>query len=228
MPAAGRRCPARETHVADETREVDGWLSVFQLPLRKPAALWLPSQYGLLRDCPQRHSQPSVMRLTVLPVPVTTSRLPRTCKGPSAIGSTRSGPSRCARGCDSATAASPLAAKAAAAWLPSQNGFRADAPQRHSVTLNPSSAFANVTGAWNASGPFSRNRTVLTTGAASPGKPSILSYRIAPEGQLRASAATSPRVARSGWIHSPDTFGTNTSGRSSTQLREWMQRSPSK
>ena len=50
------------------------------------------------------------------------------------------------------------------------------------------------------------------------------SHWIAPEGQLCAISSTSAGVARSGWIHSPCTLGTKTSGRSSTQLREWMQR----
>src|SRR4051812_20314224 len=47
-------------------------------------------------------------------------------------------------------------------------------------------------------------------------------YVIAPDGQLCASSTFSSTVAASGWIHAPTTFGTNTSGRPSTQLREWM------
>ena len=45
---------------------------------------------------------------------------------------------------------------------------------------------------------------------------------MAPEGQLRAIPVSSSGVALSGWIHSPDTLGTKTSGRSRTQCREWM------
>src|SRR5690349_7448919 len=80
--------------------------------------------------------------------------------------------------------------------------------------------------AWNACGPFSRTRTRFTTGGVSFLPRSRRAYSIAPDGQLCASSATSSAFAFSGWIHSPSTFGTNTSGRSSTQLREWMQREP--
>jgi hypothetical protein len=76
-----------------------------------------------------------------------------------------------------------------------------------------------VNGARKASGPFSRTRTVLTRGADSTNVPSLLSQWIAPDGQLCASSISCADVARSGWIHSPLTFGTNTSGRSSTQWR---------
>src|SRR4030095_14659530 len=61
-----------------------------------------------------------------------------------------------------------------------------------------------------------------TSGAFSPGSPSIRSYVIAPDGHVKASAATSSGVALSGCIHSRWAFGTKTSGRPSTQLREWM------
>src|SRR6476620_5650300 len=43
---------------------------------------------------------------------------------------------------------------------------------------------------------------------------------MAPDGQFSARVATSSGVARSGWIHSPSTLGTNTSGGLKTQLRE--------
>src|SRR5260370_20185752 len=51
---------------------------------------------------------------------------------------------------------------------------------------------------------------------------------MAPEGHGRAMAATSSAAAASGWIHSPDASGTNTSGRPSMQFREWMHFLPSK
>src|SRR5271166_4759668 len=51
---------------------------------------------------------------------------------------------------------------------------------------------------------------------------------MAPEGQARAMAAISSAEAPSGWIHSPGALGTKTSGRPSTQLREWMHFFPSK
>src|SRR6267154_4424825 len=45
---------------------------------------------------------------------------------------------------------------------------------------------------------------------------------MAPEGHWCAISATVSGVAASGWIHSPCTLGTNTSGCDSTQPREWM------
>ena len=49
----------------------------------KPMRLWLPSQYGLLAEAPQRHSHVSVVRLIVRPVPLTSSSAPLTLSGPS-------------------------------------------------------------------------------------------------------------------------------------------------
>src|SRR5882762_8461792 len=45
---------------------------------------------------------------------------------------------------------------------------------------------------------------------------------MAPEGHWCAISATASGVAASGWIHSPCTLGTNTSGCDSTQPRECM------
>src|SRR6185295_3212817 len=45
---------------------------------------------------------------------------------------------------------------------------------------------------------------------------------MAPEGHWCAISATASGIAASGWIHSPCTLGTNTSGCDSTQPREWM------
>jgi len=153
-------------------------------PLRNATSRWLPSQYGFLFDCPQRQSQVSVTRLTVFPVPVTTSRLPVTCKGPSGVGSMVSGPSRFTRGVESTAATSPLATKLTVAWLPSQNGLCVDAPHRHSVSRNPSARPCMRMGARTESGPFSLILTVLTLGADSNAVPSAASHRMAPEGQL--------------------------------------------
>ena len=60
------------------------------------------------------------------------------------------------------TAGSPVASKPASAWLPSQNGFVFDAPQRHSVArmpfASPATAFASrvlpVPGGPTSSAPF--------------------------------------------------------------------------
>ncbi len=71
----------------------------------KPIFLCVPSQYGLFAECPQRHSQVSVSRFSVRPVPETTSRDPLTCSGPSRRGVTVSAPLRVARGWDSLLAA---------------------------------------------------------------------------------------------------------------------------
>src|SRR6267154_6093007 len=45
---------------------------------------------------------------------------------------------------------------------------------------------------------------------------------MAPDGHWCAISATASGVAASGWIHSPCTLGTNTSGCDRTQPREWM------
>ena len=84
-----------------------------------------------------------------------------------------------------------------------------------------------ASGAWNAKGPFSRTCTKFTMGGISSALPSGFLHWMAPDGQLWAISSTSSAVARSGWIQAPSTLGTNTSGRLSTQLREWMQRLPS-
>ena len=55
-------------------------------PDLKPILAWLPSQYGFLPEPPQRHSQASVVRCTVRPVPDTTSSGPLTFSGPSWVG----------------------------------------------------------------------------------------------------------------------------------------------
>src|SRR5258706_11870606 len=51
---------------------------------------------------------------------------------------------------------------------------------------------------------------------------------MAPDGQASAVATTSCAGTASGLIHAPGTLAWKTSGRPSTQLREWMHFSPSK
>ena len=75
----------------------------------KPTLACVPSQYGLFCEWPQRHSQVSVTRLTVRPVPLTTSNEPCTCSGPFFVGVTVNGPSRCASASEDFVGGSPVA-----------------------------------------------------------------------------------------------------------------------
>src|SRR6266702_3661622 len=114
----------------------DGGCDVFALSL--PSAvkfifLCVPSQNGLFDEAPQRQRKVSVVRVTVRPVPLTTSSAPLIMSGPLRNGLMESVPLRAASALDSCVAGSPVAENAAAAWLPSHNGLRFDAPQRHRV-----------------------------------------------------------------------------------------------
>ena len=84
-------------------------------PDLKPMRLWLPSQYGLLADCPQRQNAAPVPRLMVLPVPVTTSTGPATRKGPLVMGVMVTGPLRIVSAALSFAATSPVATNPAVA-----------------------------------------------------------------------------------------------------------------
>ena len=79
-----------------------------------------PSQNGLVSDAPQRHNRADCVRNTVRPVPLQISTLPFSCNGPLGTGVIDNAPPRSARGSDGRVAGSPVAAKPAAVWLPSQ------------------------------------------------------------------------------------------------------------
>jgi len=100
-------------------------------------------------------------------VPLTISTGPLTLSGPSVVGTTFTSPLRTASGCDSRVAGSPVAAKPAFAWLPSQYGLLDDAPHRHRAARNPAGSPLTCSGACIANGPFSRTCTVLTSGGDS-------------------------------------------------------------
>ena len=127
----------------------------------KPAFLWLPSQNGLFADAPQRQRYVSVTRVTVRPVPLTISSGPVTLSGPSVAGTTFTAPLRTASGCDSFVAGSPVAAKPAFAWLPSQYGLLDDVLHWHRAARNPAGSPLTCSGACSANGPFSRTCTPL-------------------------------------------------------------------
>ncbi len=95
--------------------------------------MWLPSQYGLFLDWPQRHSTNSCPRFSVCPVPEMISRGPTIFSGPFFRSTTSTGPLRTASAAESVAAGSPLAVNPAAACEPSQNGLCFDWPQRQSV-----------------------------------------------------------------------------------------------
>jgi hypothetical protein len=78
---------------------------------RNPIFAWVPSQKGLLALPPQRHRFADSTRATTRPVPLTTSRLPRTRSGPLVCGSILKAPSRTGGMSVAPLGGSPLALK---------------------------------------------------------------------------------------------------------------------
>src|SRR5215813_750237 len=93
----------------------------------------VPSQKGLLREPPQRHSRALVTRSTVRPVPAQISAEPDTASGPFICGEITSAPPRLSSGSLGLVSGSPLAMNPIALWLSSQKGLFLEAPQRHNV-----------------------------------------------------------------------------------------------
>src|ERR1700722_3844839 len=93
-------------------------------------AEWLPSQYGLFAEAPQRHSAVSTVLAIVCFCPFCRVSGPLASSGPFAIGTKTTGPDGPGSPRFSAGAKSPASDQPEVLWLPSQKGFLADAPHR--------------------------------------------------------------------------------------------------
>ena len=128
-----RRRPAFTRPVPIDWTAPAGRLGPGKTQPTNPILAWVLSQYGLVDECPQRHRRVLASFMTVRPVPLRTSRLPETARGPLRCGLISNSPSLTSSGSKAAALGSPVATKPAVLCEPSQKGLFFEAPQRQSV-----------------------------------------------------------------------------------------------